>query len=235
MRRHVPQPSPSPLAQIARGVRLALLVVLSCLVLLSLVEAPSVANWLAGLRAQAPLVGLIAGHWQNDSGAVCPDGLQEVDINLQLSRRVAHILRERGYRVEVLAEYSPKLNGYEAAVLLSIHSDSCVEGLSGFKVARMTHSAVPEMEDELVQALYNAYALATGLEPHLNTVTEDMREYHALRRIAAGTPGAIIECGFMGGDRRLLTQEQDRVAEGIANGLESFLEQSGRGKGETPQ
>lgn len=234
MPRPVPRSSPSPLARIARVLRLVLLAVLSGLVLLSLVEAPSVANWLAGLRAQAPLVGLIAGHWQSDSGAVCPDGLQEVDINLQLSRRVAHILRERGYRVEVLAEYSPKLNGYEAAVLLSIHSDSCVEGLSGFKVARMTHSAVPELEDDLVQALYDEYALATGLEPHLNTVTEDMREYHALRRIASDTPGAIIECGFMGGDRRLLTQGQERVAAGIANGLVSFLERTGKGQNEAP-
>jgi len=217
--------TPSIMNRIATVIKLLLLVSLGGLMLLALTDSPSIANLLAGLRSENPLVGLIAGHWQNDSGAVCPDGLQEVEINLAIARKVADLLRKQGYRTEVLPEYSPKLNGYRAAVLLSIHSDSCLETLSGFKVARMTHSAKPELEDQLVNALYASYAEATGLKPHFNTITDAMREYHALRRIAPETPGAIIECGFMGGDRYLLTEEQDRVAVGIANGLVAFLRQ----------
>ena len=118
----------------------------------------------------------------------------------------------------MLPEYSPKLNGYQAAAFLAIHADSCVENLSGFKVARMTHADSPETEDRLVAVLYASYEKATGLKPHLNTITDDMRQYHALRRIAPDTPGAIIECGFMGGDRAILTEQPDRVAEGIARG-----------------
>jgi N-acetylmuramoyl-L-alanine amidase len=53
-----------------------------------------------------------------------------------------------------------------------------------------------------------------------------MRQYHALRRISPGTPGAIIEIGFMGGDRHLLTQQQDRAARGIADGIMAFLDES---------
>jgi len=217
----------SALDRVASAVRILLFVVLGGMALLSLSETPSVANWLAGSRRDSPLVGLIAGHWQSDSGAVCPDGLEEVDLNLAIARQVADILRKQGFRVEVLPEYSPKLEGYRASVFLSIHCDSCVGGMSGFKIARMTHSSVPEMEDRLVSSLYQHYAEATGLQPHLNTITEDMRQYHALRRIAPETPGAIIECGFMGGDRHLLTQEQDRVAVGIANGLVAFLRATG--------
>jgi len=217
--------SPSILDRVATIVKLLLVISLGGLLLLSLTDSPSIANLLAGLRSENPLVGLIAGHWQNDSGAVCPDGLQEVELNLAIARKVADLLRKQGYRTEVLPEYSPKLNGYVAAALLSIHCDSCVEDLSGFKVARMTHSTKPELEDQLVNALYASYAEATGLSPHLNTITDAMREYHALRRIAPETPGAIIECGFMGGDRYLLTEEQDRVAVGIANGLAAFLKE----------
>lgn len=213
--------------RVALAVRILLFLVLGGLVLLSLSETPSVANWLARSRPKGPLVGLIAGHWQSDSGAVCPDGLEEVDLNLDIARRVAGILRKQGYRVQVLPEYSPKLNGYRADAFLSIHCDSCIEEMSGFKVARMTHSSAPEKEDLLVSTLYESYAEATGLQPHPNTITEDMRQYHALRRIAPETPGAIIECGFMGGDRHLLTREQDRVALGIVNGLVSFLRASG--------
>ncbi|MBC7234848.1 MAG: N-acetylmuramoyl-L-alanine amidase [Chloroflexi bacterium] len=216
-------PGRSLLHWISRALLVLLVIVLGGITLLGLLETPGVANWLAGVGRQAPLVGLIAGHWQNDSGAVCPDGLEEAEINLSIARRVAYILRQQGVRVEVLPEYSPKINGFKADALLSIHSDSCRDDLSGFKLARMTHSADPEAEDRLVELLYASYAEATGLKPHLNTITDDMREYHALRRIAPETPGAIIECGFMGGDRHLLTAEQDRVAAGIANGLMAFL------------
>ncbi|MHB1293651.1 MAG: N-acetylmuramoyl-L-alanine amidase [Anaerolineae bacterium] len=213
----------SALASIAFAVKIVLIGVLAVWALLSATEVPVVANILAGLGPDRPLVGIIAGHWQNDSGAVCDDGLEEVDVNLEVARRVGDLLRNEGYRVEVLPEYSQWLNGYRADVFLAIHSDSCIEDLSGFKVARMTHALEPEREDRLVELLYQEYGRATGLQPHLNTITDDMRLYHALRQIAPETPGAIIECGFLGGDRYLLTQEQDRVAVGIANGLSAFL------------
>jgi N-acetylmuramoyl-L-alanine amidase len=215
----------SPFAVLAAILRVAVIAVLLALLLIGLGQSPTVANWLAGTGADSPQVGLIAGHWQSDSGAICEDGLREVDLNLQIARRVAAILREEGYRVEVLPEFSAKLNGYRADVLLSIHNDSCID-LSGFKVARMTHATLPEDEDRLVAHLYEQYAAATGLEPHLDTITEDMRQYHAFRQIDPDTPGAIIECGFMGGDRYILTEEQDRIAVGIANGLLAFLREA---------
>ncbi len=205
----------------------ALLITLGGLTLLGAVETFTATVFPIGQKGQ-PKVGLIAGHWQSDSGAVCPDGLEEVDLNLGIARRVAYILRKQGYSVEILPEFSPRLNGYRADALLAIHNDSCLKNLSGFKVARMTHASDPEAEDRLVRWLYQTYAEATGLAPHPNTITDDMREYHALRQIAPETPGAIIECGFMGGDRHLLTEEQDRVAVGIANGLIAFLREQGR-------
>ena len=30
-------------------------------------------------------IGIVAGHWQYDSGAVCPDGLKEETVNLQIA------------------------------------------------------------------------------------------------------------------------------------------------------
>lgn len=210
---------------LSTALTLGLILVLGGLALLGspLSEGDGQLKRLAASAPRGPRIGLIAGHWQSDSGAICPDGLQEVDINLAIARATADLLTAQGYRAEVLAEFDGALNGYEAAALVSIHSDSCVAELSGFKVARFTGSAVPETEDRLVQALYGAYAAETGLEPHPNTITEDMRQYHAFRRIAPETPGAIIEVGFMGGDRHLLTQQQDRAARGIAAGIVGFL------------
>jgi len=54
-----------------------------------------------------PKIGVVAGHWQNDSGAICEDGLQEVEINLDVARRVVALLRRAGYDAEVLAEFAP--------------------------------------------------------------------------------------------------------------------------------
>ena len=167
----------------------------------------------------------MAGHWRSDSGAVCPDGLQEVTINLDVASRVVAILQYEGYDAEILPEFSDKLEGYEADAFVSIHADSCdVPEASGFKVARVASSAIPEEEDRLVACLIREYGEATGLYFHKNSITYDMTKYHAFNEIASKTPGAIIEIGFMGADRELLTEHSYEVAQGIARGIACFLE-----------
>jgi hypothetical protein len=170
-------------------------------------------------------IGVVAGHWQYDSGAVCPDGLREVDITLPVAQKVADILRWRGYHVDLLGEYDAALTDYRADAFISVHADSCdIPGASGFKVARVENSFVPEEEDLLVDCLWEAYSPATGLAPHPASITPDMRHYHAFRKISPYTPGAIIEIGFMLDDRWLLENRQDDIASGIVEGLVCFLE-----------
>jgi N-acetylmuramoyl-L-alanine amidase len=170
-------------------------------------------------------VGIVAGHWLSDVGATCPDGLTEVEINVAVAQLVVSMLSRSGYDAEMLAEFSPDLHGYEASALVSIHADSCnVPEATGFKVARVSSSLVPELEDRLVDCLIQEYQEATGLPFHQHSITYDMTEYHAFYEIAPETPAAIIEIGFMAADRRLLTKRQDLVAEGIVNGIKNFLD-----------
>jgi N-acetylmuramoyl-L-alanine amidase len=174
-------------------------------------------------------IGIVAGHYMHDSGALCPDGLREVDVNLSVAQRVVAILRRKGYEVELLGEFDEALSGYQADVFVSLHSDSCdVPGASGFKVTHVAHSAIPEEEDRLVECLSQEYAEATGLTFHANSITEHMTYYHAFRKIALDTPGAIIEMGFMLDDRYTLLNRQHLVARGIVNGIVCFLEGSER-------
>ncbi|MBC7263782.1 MAG: N-acetylmuramoyl-L-alanine amidase [Chloroflexi bacterium] len=171
-----------------------------------------------------PRIGIVAGHWQYDSGAVCPDGLREVDINLAVARRVVAILQAHGYDVDLLAEFDEAIQGYRADAFVAIHSDSCEWwGVSGFKVARVSNSAVPEAEDRLVECLWRKYERATGLARHENSITPDMQWYHAFRKIDPETPGAIIELGFMSEDRDMLLNHQDALAQGVAQGILCFL------------
>ena len=176
-------------------------------------------------RREAPRarVGLVAGHWQSDSGAVCPDGLREVEINLNVAYRTANVLHGMGYEVDVWPEFGQGLNNYQAAALVSIHADSCLDR-SGFKVAHAAQSAIPAVEGELVRYLTQAYAAHTSLEEDPRTITVDMTSYHAFYKIAAQTPAAIIELGYMGGDRRLLLNDPGRAARGVAAGIAAFLE-----------
>jgi N-acetylmuramoyl-L-alanine amidase len=170
-------------------------------------------------------IGIVAGHWKSDSGAVCPDGLEEVTINLDVAARVVAILQYEGYNAELLPEFSERLDGYQADAFVSIHTDSCdIPEASGFKVARVSGSAIPEMEDRLVACLIEEYRKATGLRFHKDSITFDMTGYHAFKEIDAETPGAIIELGFMAADRKLLTDNAYEVARGVARGIVCFLE-----------
>jgi N-acetylmuramoyl-L-alanine amidase len=183
-------------------------------------------NWLQFLfAAEQPTgglrVGLIAGHKGNDSGAVCPDGLTEAEINLRVAGLVSEGLARQGIRAEILDEYDDRLRGYRAAALVSIHSDSCMVDFTGYKVASETGGS--EASERLATCLWDAYEAATGLARHPSTITRDMTRYHAFREISAQTPGAIIELGFMNADRGLLVDEPARAAQGVVDGILCFL------------
>jgi N-acetylmuramoyl-L-alanine amidase len=166
-------------------------------------------------------VGLMAGHAGNDSGAVCPGGLTEAEVNLDVAQRTAERLRAQGIRVEILEEYDARLRGYRADALVSIHADSCSVVHTGFKVAHQEGAS--EASQRLTECLWEKYEAATGLARHLQTITPDMTRYHAFNRIAVNTPSAIIELGFLNADGALLTQEPGRAAQGVADGIICFL------------
>ncbi|HEC34454.1 MAG TPA: N-acetylmuramoyl-L-alanine amidase [Chloroflexi bacterium] len=190
--------------------------------------SPSPSNATATPDVPLP-IGIVAGHWGSDSGAVCDGWLREVDVNLDIAQRAVYTLRALGYQTDLLEEFDPRLEEYRARVLVSIHADSCLyPEASGFKVARVEDSAVPGVEDRLVDCLVSRYQARTGLVFHEGSITPDMTRYHTFYEIDPETPGAIIEVGFMLADRELLLHRQDLVAQGIVEGILCFVQ------GETP-
>jgi len=183
------------------------------------VPAPSLA-----VTPYTPHIGIIAGHSGSDSGAICPDGLQEVDVNRDVARRVVALLAQRGWIVDLLDEFDVRLNGYQADALLSIHADSCgFPGKSGFKVVSAESTFTPSA-NVLVDCVARYYAERTGLPFDANTITYDMTRYHAYYEIDRNTPAAVIETGFLLDDREILTQRSGVVAAGIVDGLVCFIE-----------
>jgi N-acetylmuramoyl-L-alanine amidase-like protein len=192
-----------------------------------------------------PDIAILAGHWSrddplgvttiHDTGALCPDGLREVTLNKSVADKVITTLRNKGYRVDLLEEFDPRLKSvdpdYSPAAFLSIHSDSCVTGpdypyATGYKIAHAEPSENPAEDDRLVACLRRDYQVAVDpfkLTFNDYTITTDMTAYHAFHEIVPTTPAAIIELGFMGNDRTILTAHQDELARGLGVGLIAFL------------
>lgn len=175
--------------------------------------------------AQSPgpmRVGIISGHKEFDPGAVCDDGLTEVEVNLAIAQMVVANLRTEGIRTDLLDEYDARLDGYSGTALVSIHADSCDyfnDQATGFKIAgsMITDSSL------LSSCVEESYRQATQLPYHANTLTQDMSDYHAFYDIAPGTPAIIIETGFMNLDRQLLTANSDIPAKAISDGILCYI------------
>ncbi len=177
---------------------------------------------------QAVRIGIVAGHWGNglDRGAVCENGTAEVDINYNIAYLTAQMLEGQGYTVDLLQEFDPRLNGYQAAALVSIHSDTCADlgpEATGYKVAAALGNRDVNLSNRLVACLRDRYGGATGLPFHAGSITRDMTEYHAFDELHPATTAAIIEAGFLRLDYDTLTTRKGMVAQGIANGILCFL------------
>jgi N-acetylmuramoyl-L-alanine amidase len=173
-----------------------------------------------------PIIGIVSGHWGNDSGAVCADGLTEADVNLRIATLVKQNLVNEGFKVDLLEEFDKRLVQYQGLVLVSIHNDSCDyinDQATGFKVASALSNAYPEKAQKLTDCLVDRYKNITGMHFHYNSITPDMTNYHAFNEINSKTTAAVIETGFLNLDRQILTEHPDVVAHGISAGILCFI------------
>jgi len=171
-------------------------------------------------------IGIVSGHWGHDSGAVCDNGTTEQQVNLVIASLVRQKLTALGYQVDLLQEFDPRLVGYDAAALLSIHNDSCQyinDQATGFKVASALASRDPNLSTRLVSCIRDRYERITGLPFHPNSITPDMTQYHAFQEIDPATTAAIIEAGFLFKDYTILTSHPDVIADGIVKGIVCFV------------
>ncbi len=169
-------------------------------------------------------IGIVAGHYGNDSGAVCPDGWSEGELNLTIASLVTQKLTSLGYTVDLLEEFDNRLQQYKGLVLVSIHNDSCDyinDEATGFKV--VAQSAYPDRAERLEKCMIYRYQNLTGMSFHINSVTEDMTSYHTFNEIHTDTTAAIIETGFMNLDEDILRNHPDVVADGIVAGIECYI------------
>jgi N-acetylmuramoyl-L-alanine amidase len=184
-------------------------------------------------------VGLQAGHWLTDqvplelgrlqNGAV-GGGKQEWEVNLDVARRTAALLSAGGIQVDVLPATVPPR--YRANAFIAIHADGDPAGEArGFKVARPGFSSLPDVDDRLVQAINQTYAVETELPRDDEHISLRMRYYYAFnsRRychaVAPGVPQAILEMGYLTSatDRQFLIGDPGRLGRGLGDSIQNFL------------
>ena len=174
-------------------------------------------------------IGVLAGHWQDNPGEVCADGIIEADINHAIAEKVKLNLEEKDIKVNLFNEYDLDFLNYEADAFLGIYSGSCLETPlppSGFKIGTSLTAGNPDLINAFAICLAENYQTYTNLPFTYEVINPDHSSFHIFRDINPNTPAALIEIGALSTDRDLITNRSNTVAEGISAGIVCFIEKS---------
>jgi N-acetylmuramoyl-L-alanine amidase len=181
------------------------------------------------IRSGRVLVMIDPGHGGKDSGAVGIGGLQEKNIILPISQKLARILQQNGVQVILTrnSDYFVSLQGRvnlaeraNADVFVSIHTNSAglqrpdVSGLetyyydSGLGLARIVHNSILRSVNVRDRGVRRA-------------------RFYVLRK--SSMPSILVEAGYMTGREDIAKlrnpQYQNQMAEAIARGVLQYLKQ----------
>ncbi|MGI8503261.1 MAG: N-acetylmuramoyl-L-alanine amidase [Hassallia sp.] len=181
------------------------------------------------IRSGRLVVMIDPGHGGKDSGAVGIGGLQEKNIILPISQKLARILQQNGVQVILTrdSDYFVSLQGRvdlaeraNADVFVSIHTNSAglerpdVSGLetyyydSGLSLARIVHNSILRSVNVRDRGVRRA-------------------RFYVLRK--SSMPSILVEAGYMTGREDIAklrnSQYQNQMAEAIARGVLQYLKQ----------
>jgi N-acetylmuramoyl-L-alanine amidase len=202
------------------------------------------------VRAASPArVVLDPGHGGMDSGAVPASGPPEKTVALDLCRRVAALLEARGVRVHLtrtgdqdvpLPDRVRKAARLRATAFVSLHLNSArnahARGLETYLLTPAGFASTAEGSSVSGKADGNAFDGANMIlayEIHRALLKRGKGPDRGVKRARflvlrdAPCPAVLVETGFVSNaaDARALreTQQLQRMAEGIADGIAAFL------------
>ena len=166
-------------------------------------------------------------------------GIYEYELNLDVSLRLRDVLEDRGFSVLLTrednetaisnAERAVLANEAGADVLLRIHANGSEDPAAAGALALVPSSenvyvgALADESDRLAETVLTSYCAATGIENRGLQNNDTMTGINWSER-----PVAILEMGFMTNEHDDMAMADDafrqRMAEGIADGLEAYFE-----------
>ncbi|WP_281889064.1 N-acetylmuramoyl-L-alanine amidase [Paenibacillus sp. YYML68] len=200
--------------------------------------------WVMPGQAVAATVILDAGHGGKDPGAVSATKLQEKDVNLDITRRVADLLIKSGYSVAMtrdtdvylsLSERVAYARNTDADIFVSIHANAHTShSVRGALVLYYDHAypqdkypASSEMKlltpesRELARLVQDGMVEQTGI-PDRGLVPSSV---YVVRM--GNMPSILVETAFLSNstDAALLasTTFRQQISQGIAQGIQAYL------------
>ncbi|MFA6929634.1 MAG: N-acetylmuramoyl-L-alanine amidase [Lentisphaeria bacterium] len=187
------------------------------------------------------------GHGDKDPGAQ-RQGVMEKNVNLLLSRRIAAILRKRGYKVSLtrdrdcllrLEQRTAYAKQLQPDLFLSIHcnaiNNASIEGIETY-IINPAHTpssggnvfakkAAPGNSFDRENAL-----LGFLLQTHLLNATKAVdrgikrKQFYVIREVAC--PAALLELGFLSNDKErkklLESHYQDKLAVAVCDAVQEY-------------
>ncbi|NLW06572.1 MAG: SH3 domain-containing protein [Clostridia bacterium] len=172
-----------------------------------------------------------------DPGAIGPSGVQEKNVNLAISQKLATLLRDAGVKVYMtrsgentpylLAERAYYANELGADIFISIHANASyspsTSGTSTYFYAPPGTSLGQQREERQRLAAAIQSALVTAIGRKNLGVRE--ANFSVLRNTVM--PSVLVETAFISNpvEEKLLADPafQDRVAKGIFNGISNYF------------
>lgn len=185
---------------------------------------------LIGTSGEEPLIVIDPGHGGMDDGCVFP-GVKEKEINLQIALLVKEKLEEKGMRVTLTREKDTYLskeeradfaNQVKADAFVSIHQNS-FEDAEICGIETWYDGAGTKRDNQRLAQLVHEQTIKTT-----EATERELRgdsDFHVTTNTKM--PACLIETGFLSGknEKRSLTdtEYQDKLAEGIAEGIYLFF------------
>lgn len=164
------------------------------------------------------------GHGGNDSGAVGVNNILEKDINLQVAKKVEKLLKNQGLDIKLSRDSDKTLslntrtnmaNVWKADCFISIHCNSFNQkalGVETFSTNQNTSNLAKYVHEHVLNT--KAYNANRGLK---------FAGFYVIKHTTMRA--CLIELGFIDNinDIKILTQNQDDLALGIAKGICKYL------------
>ena len=170
------------------------------------------------------------GHGGSDPGSL-GFGYRESDINLQVAKKVESKLKAKGIDVKMsrssdvfysLSERAEMANNYGADAFVSIHQNSATNATANGIETYYNRNRVkdkPLSDDVQKQVISQTGASNRGVKNAGFKVLVDTK-----------MTAALVECGFISNETEVKNISnsvyQDKLATGIANGIESYLKKN---------
>lgn len=190
------------------------------------------------------IIGIDPGHGGIDSGAISPNGIEEVEINLKIALKLRDIIVENGGKVVLTRErdeglYTANSRSLKEMKTEDLHNRKEIIERGNCDILISIHlNSFEQSKYYGAQTFYGkdnleSQKLATCIQDQLREildennkrVPQELEDVFLINSIEI--PSVIVECGFLSNptEERLLTDEnyQGKIALAIYNGIIKYF------------